>query len=636
MKYSDEALISHIDEENFKISHLITSEEKTILQQLIAEISAEFDVATTLSDPDGTPIFPYCNFTELCEKHIRGCEEGLRRCKKQANIQGHMAEEQGRALVYQCHAGITDFTAPIMLLNRRIGNVSGGQIWARTPDDETCERLNSYFDEIGVKDKAQALVSIRSQKVSNPNRIEKLASIYFNIGKLLSNYFHFQAEYGYWKKSLLALNAELEQRIRQRTLLLEETVNDLNFAQQLLRSQNDELRHNAEIQTVQTQVLNQLQEAVIITNCDSQIIYLNRTAESLFGYSADEAEGKNSAFLIAGGTAIQEDQNRQIITTTTAGGRSTTEITARHKDGHTFPAQLFSVLLKDMSGDFSGIAMFSIDLSRLRKAEETISKIKLDHERQILLTKLIESNEPENPDLMGKVAEVGLNWNRPFKMFVLEIETISTPMARGNSVVSQLLGWVAALGQEVIAWEYMNAVAVMRFDDTADSLTSNAQEKLFKKWETALHKVDPRARLAMGVGHRGTSLADMQRVYTQARQAAWFSRVVDGCGAPCHFKDMGIFQLLTPNWDSNFEMFGQQVLGKLIEMKPSKCGEYMATLEALLSEGTQKAAAEKLFVHEKTVKFRKQRIEEALGYSIDSAAQRMALSLAVRWWKNKV
>ena len=124
MRYSEAELTSYFQEEDFKISRLIGAKEKRILQQLIEAIATEFDVATTLSDPDGTPVFPYSNFTELCHEHIRGCEEGLKRCKMEAALQGSLAEKQGRPRVYQCHAGVTDFIAPIMLLNRRIGNIS--------------------------------------------------------------------------------------------------------------------------------------------------------------------------------------------------------------------------------------------------------------------------------------------------------------------------------------------------------------------------------------------------------------------------------------------------------------------------------------------------------------------------------
>ena len=268
MLYSDGELVDYIREENFRISHLITAEEKIILQKLIAEMSVEFDIATVLSDPDGTPVFPYFNFSELCQEHIRGCEEGLKRCKAQANRQGSLSEKLGEPLVYECHAGIMDFTVPIMLLNRRIGNISGGgRVRTKILDEETCEKFARYFDEIGVANKEKALASLCSQKLIDPTRIVSLASIYHNIGKLLSNYFHFQAEYGYWKKSLLALNVELEQRIQQRTKMLEETISDLNTAQTLRQSQNAELQRNAEIQSV----LREIAEAAVLASSVNEL-----------------------------------------------------------------------------------------------------------------------------------------------------------------------------------------------------------------------------------------------------------------------------------------------------------------------------------------------------------------------------
>lgn len=633
MRYSEAELTSYFPETDYKISRLIGEEEKKILQQLIEAIAAEFDVATTLSDPDGTPVFPYSNFTELCHEHIRGCEEGLKRCKMEASVQGSLAEREGKPRVYQCHAGVTDFIAPIMLLNRRIGNISGGQIWAKKPDAAVRERFERYFDEIGVKNKQKALASLAMQKVNDPNKIEKLASIYHYIGKLLSNYFHFQAEYGYWKQSLLALNAELEQRIGQRTELLEETVRDLNMAQELLRSQNEELRRNAEIQSVQSQLLNQLQEAVVITDRDSRIIYWNKTAESLFGYTAEAVRGCDAALLFGGEGASRTEQMQQVISQTVAGGRSTMEVMARHREGETFPAQLFSVLLRDMSGEFSGIAMFSMDMSRLRTAEEAVSRIRLEHERQLYLTKLIEANEPVNVGSERKAIELGLDFSRPFVVAVLEVESSTSRPGTRDPLAGHLIGWLAATG--VLAWEYRDSVVILRFGNPDDPALGDLVGHAFRKLESQLQGLDAGAKLLMGIGEPGAALADLQNSYLQARQAAWFCHVVNGPGKPCHYRDMGIFQLFTPVWDANLDAFGKQVLGKLLALKPLKRAEYLATLEALLSEGTQKAAAEKLYVHEKTIKFRKGKIEEALGYSVDSAAHKMALALALRWWKRK-
>lgn len=935
MLHSELELVAHIEEKNLKISHLISPEEKQILQALIEEISAEFDIATTLSDPDGSPVFPYCNFTELCQQHIRGSAEGLKRCKLEASKQGQLSEERGEPIVYQCHAGIIDFTAPIMLLNRRIGNVSGGQVWTERPDAVAIERLNRYFDEIGVQDKTAALAAIASQKVNDPEKIRRLAAIYHNIGKLLSNYFHFQAEYGYWKKSLLSLNAQLEERIRQRTKLLEETVQDLNLAQQLLKSQNDELRRSGEIQSVlreiseaavlaksldelfatvhrllqrvlpaknlyislldqntgkivrpycvdetnsvlqqrplgkgvteyfmalgraeyinaeefsrlvedgeidneldtafdwlgvplsdshgqvygviimfsndrtqsfkkedsgvlaiiaaqvsmaierkqaenalreseekyrfitenmvdtvwlldvnsmrykyvspsvvnlrgfsqqevmhsdfsatfasssaayhslilpgqiaafeagderervktidveqsckdggtvstevvtrlvtdqagkvtsvlgvsrdiserilfytdmaaslspakrseiiakyQTQLLNQLQEAIVITNRENQIIYWNKTAEALFGYTAEEAHGLDAALLIAGEPNEQVAKRSQIVAATVAGGRSTTEIVACHKDGQTFPAQMFTVLLKDMEGEFSGIATFSVDLSQLRAAEETISKIKRDHERQNFFAQLLESTEPVGPRLLEKAAVLDLKWERPFVLFVLE------PSVR--TALNRLLGLVQTMDAAIVTWEHKDSLVGVLYLDSLQEELSLLFSRCRENWEKTLTG-EFGSGLLMGVADRSESLTGLKSAYAQAKQAVWVCKALDGFGNPCYFKDLGIFQLITPIWDSHLEGFSRQMLAPLLSMKQPKRQEYFETLEALLGAGSQKAAAEKLFVHEKTIQFRKQRIEAALGCSLDNAAQRMALSMAIRCWKN--
>lgn len=108
----------------------------------------------------------------------------------------------------------------------------------KKPDADMVGRLDQYFDEIGVRDKEKALASIQSQKVDETNKIRRLTTIYHNIGKLLSNYFHFQAEYGYWKESLLSPQCGTgNEKMSTNSSGREETVRDLNSAQQLLKSQ---------------------------------------------------------------------------------------------------------------------------------------------------------------------------------------------------------------------------------------------------------------------------------------------------------------------------------------------------------------------------------------------------------------
>lgn len=227
----NDQLINYIGEDRMRISCLITPDEKELLQELLDQMSSQFNTSTALSDPDGTPVIRYCHFTELCQKHIRGCEEGLKRCKHEAALHGKLGEETQKPQVYRCHAGIYDFTSPIILFGRRIGNISGGQSFIQSPDTEMRQHFDRYLDEIGVQDKEKAMQSLDLHQINTPEQLERIATIYFNLGRLLSNFFQFQAEHNYWKDSMIRLNAELEERVALRTIQLEEKVSELKRTQ---------------------------------------------------------------------------------------------------------------------------------------------------------------------------------------------------------------------------------------------------------------------------------------------------------------------------------------------------------------------------------------------------------------------
>ena len=61
-----------------------------------------------------------------------------------------------------------------------------------------------------------------------------------------------------------------------------------------------------------------------------------------------------------------------------------------------------------------------------------------------------------------------------------------------------------------------------------------------------------------------------------------------------------------------------------------KNGHLLETLAAILKEPNLRGAAEALFIHTKTLMYRKQQIEELLGESLDDPAIRLNLMLALQ------
>ncbi|WP_448589233.1 PocR ligand-binding domain-containing protein [Thermodesulfobium sp.] len=186
--------INYFGEDALKLSKLLTEEEKKWIYDFFDKLSRELDFAVTVSDPEGTPVIPVINHSDLCGKVIRGTEKGLARCKQEAVKRGKDAMEQGKPQYYFCHANIQDFIVPVLLYGRRIGNIAGGQCLPKEPDEQTIEHFRKYFAEIGVPNIEEALNTLKTAHINPKERIGNFTVMFDALGKIISNYLMFQIE----------------------------------------------------------------------------------------------------------------------------------------------------------------------------------------------------------------------------------------------------------------------------------------------------------------------------------------------------------------------------------------------------------------------------------------------------------
>lgn len=89
-------------------------------------------------------------------KHTRGCAEGAKRCQK--------CDAEGTG-VYECHAGLMDFSIDIVLNGEKLGAVIGGQVLPNEPDEE---KFTAIAEELGIDPgayiRAVHKVPVRSDK----------------------------------------------------------------------------------------------------------------------------------------------------------------------------------------------------------------------------------------------------------------------------------------------------------------------------------------------------------------------------------------------------------------------------------------------------------------------------------------
>lgn len=137
----------------------------------------------------------------------------------------------------------------------------------------------------------------------------------------------------------------------------------------------------------QAQILDQIHESVITMDLAGYITGWNRGAEQLFGYSREEAVGRHILFLYADPDA--EDDSEGFHDTFLEQGGREMEVRRRRKSGEIFWASLQLSLLKDDSGQPSGLIGYLSDITARIEAEKTMrlqARIFENSEESILIT----------------------------------------------------------------------------------------------------------------------------------------------------------------------------------------------------------------------------------------------------------
>ena len=133
----------------------------------------------------------------------------------------------------------------------------------------------------------------------------------------------------------------------------------------------------------------------------------------------------------------------------------------------------------------------------------------------------------------------------------------------------------------------------------------------------------------LGVGLHCPALKDISAGFYQAAEALEFGQRLHPEQTVHHYLEIGMLRMLARNGDrSQIDLFVRHTLGKLFDYDREKNAHLAETLVAILKGGSLHSVAAAMYVHPKTLLFRKHRIEEILGEPLDNPRLRMNLELA--------
>jgi len=165
--------------------------------------------------------------------------------------------------------------------------------------------------------------------------------------------------------------------------------------------------------------------------------------------------------------------------------------------------------------------------------------------------------------------------------------------------------------------------------------TSSAGETIAKRVEMIrheLHVFSPELEIALGVSRPCRDYRLLPEAYGEAKEALEIGRKLNRTGSVHYFDELGVYQFLTKVRDMpELQSYYHSVIGKLDGVEPSVRHDLVKTLEQYFSaNGNVFKAAQGLYLHRNSMKYRLERIQELLGVDLDDAEVRFNLQLALK------
>ncbi len=280
------------------------------------------------------------------------------------------------------------------------------------------------------------------------------------------------------------------------------------------------------------------------------------------------------------------------------------------------------------------------DITERRRQERLLKASYERKKKNEILTELVQERLPSKQILKDSARMLGMRVIEPFNCFLVVIDAYCGK-SRGewteqSEEYQQLIdSLVDELADETcITWESSEGIGVLCFDTMPATDRKADQIRQAEKIRHTIIRTIPETEVSVGIAERSSTLTEIGNHYRQAVVAVNTGRRVWPQAKIYHYLDIGVFQLLPYLQDQKqIDAYIERTLGNLLRYDKKKRVEYTDTLALIIESDNLKEAASQLGIHYKSLMFRKQRLEEILGVSLDVFASRMAVATAVHLMK---
>ncbi len=170
---------SDIDVSKLEMADII---DREVLQKFLDNFALGFNCAAVSVGRDGEEFTRPSHYRPFCANYVHASDVGDARCAACHKEFGQQATARRRPYIAQCHAGLIDFAAPILVEGELIGTLLGGQILDKPADENKISRVAS---EIGV-DQEGLVAASRKVDVVEMKTVEAAAEVLYVVSNALA------------------------------------------------------------------------------------------------------------------------------------------------------------------------------------------------------------------------------------------------------------------------------------------------------------------------------------------------------------------------------------------------------------------------------------------------------------------
>lgn len=283
--------------------------------------------------------------------------------------------------------------------------------------------------------------------------------------------------------------------------------------------------------------------------------------------------------------------------------------------------------LSQLQGDDLEAVEYAATVTALRQVQARSVSEADGRFQAVCLEELVTGHVEDRGRLMERAGAFSWDLNLPRAVLVAAIE--AAPRAqRDERRIRQRLTEAArvSLGRSAIIWERSLEVAAL----IAPSARGSGIRELAEQFQAEVRRRAPEVAVGIGVGRVRDDPLELDRSYSEARQALEVGRWSRGIGQVFLFEELGLDRFLLAADGGERTAFVQSTIGPLLTYDRAHETELCGTLESYLATRNASAVSRAGYIHYNTLKNRLARCEDILGRFLDDPERCLAIALALR------